>query len=122
MNMLPPASGEWTSGEWVEIGDLEAIPRRGSRVVKTARGDIAVFRTIDDKVFALEDRCPHRGGPLSQGIVQGDSVTCPLHNWEIGLADGRARGADQGCAKRIAVKLEQGRVSLAWADLLETAP
>ncbi|WP_119419101.1 nitrite reductase small subunit NirD [Desertibaculum subflavum] len=100
--------------EWIEIGRLDDIPKRGARVVKTARGDIAVFRTMDDKLYALDDKCPHKQGPLSQGIVQGTSVTCPLHNWVIDLATGEAQGADQGCTRTIAVKLEQGRVLLAW--------
>jgi nitrite reductase (NADH) small subunit len=99
---------------WIEIGHLDDIPKRGARVVKTARGDIAVFRTMDDKLFALDDKCPHKQGPLSQGIVQGTSVTCPLHNWVIDLATGEAQGADEGCTRTIAVKLEQGRVLLAW--------
>lgn len=99
---------------WIEIGHLDDIPKRGARVVKTARGDIAVFRTVDDKLYALDDKCPHKQGPLSQGIVQGTSVTCPLHNWVIDLATGEAQGADEGCTRTIAVKLEQGRVLLAW--------
>jgi len=103
-----PAAG------WVEVGRLEDIPRRGARVVKTARGDIAIFRTMEDEVFALDDRCPHKAGPLSQGIVQGRSVTCPLHNWIIDLSTGEAQGADHGCTRSIAVRLEQGRVLLSW--------
>lgn len=101
-------------GDWIDIGTLDDIPKRGARVVKTARGDIAVFRTMDDKLFAMDDKCPHKGGPLSQGIVQGESVTCPLHNWVISLATGEAQGADHGCTRTIAVRLEQGRVLLSW--------
>ncbi|WP_414656062.1 nitrite reductase small subunit NirD [Ferrovibrio sp.] len=104
--------------DWIEIGHLGDIPPRGARVVKTPRGDVAVFRTGDDKVFALDDHCPHRGGPLSQGIVQGDSVTCPLHNWVISLASGEAQGADEGCTGTIGVKVtEDGRVLLSWPAL-----
>jgi len=99
-----------TGRRWIEIGSLADIPQRGARVVKTDRGDIAVFRTADDRVFALDDRCPHKGGPLSQGIVHGHSVTCPLHNWVIGLEDGAAQGADTGCARAIPVKLAKGKV------------
>ena len=101
-----------TAGRWIEIGALDAVPRRGARVVKTACGDVAVFRTADDRVFALDDRCPHLGGPLSQGIVHGHSVTCPLHNWVIGLADGAARGADSGCTRSIPVRVEKGKILL----------
>lgn len=105
------------SSDWLEIGKLDDIPRRAARVVKTARGDIAIFRTMDDQVFALDDKCPHKGGPLSQGIVQGESVTCPLHNWVISLRTGEAQGADQGCTRTIAVKLQEGRILLSWPDL-----
>ena len=103
--------------DWLDIGTLNDIPKRGARVVKTARGDIAVFRTMDDRVFALDDKCPHKGGPLSQGIVQGDFVTCPLHNWMISLATGEAQGADQGCTRTIAVKLQEDRILLSWPGL-----
>lgn len=97
---------------WVEIGGIDEIPRLGSRVVRTAQGDIAVFRTGDDRIFALRDMCPHRGGPLSQGIVHGQRVTCPLHNWKIELADGQAVAPDQGCSASYAVRIEQRRISL----------
>lgn len=100
--------------DWVQIVSLQDIPRLGSRVVKRKDGkqDIAVFRTADDKVFALHDKCPHKGGPLSQGIVHGEKVTCPLHGWNIGLADGKAVEPDQGSTPCVAVKLENGVVFL----------
>lgn len=99
--------------DWVSIGELESIPRLGARVVRSqAHGDIAVFRTADDAVFALLDRCPHQGGPLSQGIVFGRHVACPLHNWNIGLADGQAVAPDVGCAQRFEAKVENGVVLL----------
>jgi nitrite reductase (NADH) small subunit len=97
---------------WAEIGRLDDIPRQGARVVATMRGDVAVFRTADDSVFALDDRCPHKQGKLSQGIVHGHSVTCPLHNWVIGLEDGAAQAPDQGCVHRIPARLMDGRVQL----------
>lgn len=98
--------------EWKQVVALEDIPRLGSRVVKTATRDIAVFRTFEDKVFALHDHCPHKGGPLSQGIVHGDKVTCPLHSWNIGLCDGQAQAPDVGSTACIEVKLENGLVFL----------
>lgn len=103
--------------EWLDLGALERIPRQGSRVVRTRHGDIAVFRTIDDHVFALRDRCPHRGGPLSQGIVHGHRVTCPLHNWVIELTSGEAVAPDRGRTGCFAVQLREGRV---WLALRET--
>lgn len=103
--------------EWIEIGALEDIPRQGARVVKTGEGCIAVFRTAEDAVFALDDRCPHKGGPLSQGIVHGNSVTCPLHNWVISLETGMAQGADEGQTAATPAKVENGRIFLARAAL-----
>ena len=98
--------------QWVPICQLDDIPRLGSRVVERANGNLAIFRTADDSVFALLDHCPHKGGPLSQGIVHGHAVTCPLHSWNIELATGEARAPDQGCARHFPVKLEQGVVYL----------
>ena len=100
---------------WIDVGLLEDIPRQGARVVATHRGDVAVFRTRDDSVFALDDRCPHKAGKLSQGIVHGHNVTCPLHNWVIGLEDGVAQAPDEGCVHRFPARLVDGRVQLALA-------
>jgi len=97
---------------WIDIGQLVDIPKQGARVVRTPDGDIAVFRTLDDDVFALRDRCPHKGGQLSQGIVYGNKVACPLHDWKISLDTGMAVAPDEGCAARFPVKLEAGRVLL----------
>ena len=105
--------------DWKTICRVEDIPTLGARkITRQNGGDIAVFRTADDKVFALLDKCPHKGGPLSQGIVFGESVACPLHNWTIGLADGCAAAPDVGCAQRFSVRVEDGAVSL---DLMELA-
>ena len=97
---------------WTPIVPLTDIPPLGSRVVRTAQGDIAVFRTAEDKVFALHDHCPHKGGPLSQGIVYGDRVACPLHGWQISLADGQAQAPDQGHTACFTVKVDDGMVYL----------
>jgi len=101
---------------WTDVGHLNDIPRLRSRVVAAPGVDIAVFRTEDDRVFALHDRCPHKAGKLSQGIVHGESVTCPLHNWVIGLADGKAKEPDEGCSRIVPVKLVDGRILLAVGD------
>ncbi|NJD08066.1 MAG: nitrite reductase small subunit NirD [Methylococcaceae bacterium] len=94
--------------DWIEIGRLDDIPQQGSRVVANAFGNIAVFRTGDDRVFALRDRCPHKGGPLSQGIVHGSRITCPLHNWVIDLESGSAQAPDEGHAACFPLKIEDG--------------
>lgn len=100
--------------QWHQVGMLSDIPQQGSRVVKTNQwGDIALFRTISDRVYALADRCPHRGGPLSSGMVHGEKVTCPLHGWTLDLASGEALGADHGCSDHFHIKIEEGRVYLA---------
>jgi len=99
---------------WTEIAKLEDIPRLGARVLKTDTMNIALFRTALDEVFAIKDECPHKQGPLSQGIVHGTSVTCPLHNWKIDLASGEALGPDEGCTHTFATKIENGRVYLAF--------
>jgi len=97
---------------WVEIGSINDIPRQGARCVKNGDMTIAVFRTSDDRVFALEDKCPHKNGPLSQGIVHDGCVTCPLHNWVISLETGAAQGADEGQTASFPVKLDGQTVLL----------
>lgn len=95
---------------WVEVVALKDIPILGSRVVVTDTMKIAVFRTAKDEVFAIKDACPHKQGPLSQGIVHGTSVTCPLHNWKIDLVSGQALGPDEGCTNVFPTKVENGIV------------
>lgn len=98
--------------DWIDIGALDEIPRQGARVVRRASGDIAVFRTLTDEVFALRDHCPHKGGPLSQGMVHGRNVSCPLHDWKIHIDTGIAVAPDEGCTARYPVRVEGGRVFL----------
>ena len=108
--------------EWKKICLVTDIPVLGSRREARARGlDVAVFRNDQDGVFALLDRCPHKGGPLSQGIVFGTSVACPLHNWTIGLTDGCARAPDEGCTPRFSVKVDEGTVYLDSTELASHA-
>lgn len=103
---------------WIDIAALDDIPPRGARVVKTRLGCVAVFRTGDDRVFAIDDACPHKKGPLSEGIVHGTAVTCPLHNWVIDLKTGMAQGADQGRVNTYEIRVEQGRILLDGVRLL----
>ena len=107
------------SVDWIEIGGIDDIPTRGSRTVRTSGKPIAVFRTSADEIFALIDRCPHRGGPLSEGIVSGKSVACPLHNWVIDLDSGHAHAPDVGCAPSVSVKLVGRRIFLAASALVD---
>ena len=98
------------STEWIDVGGVDDIPIRGARVVRVGTHDIGVFRTANGAIYALNDRCPHLGGPLSQGIVHGREVTCPLHNWVISLETGRAMGADEGCTQRVPLRIRQDRI------------
>jgi nitrite reductase (NADH) small subunit len=99
--------------KWHEVCAVEDIPVLGARVLKReGEKDIALFRTTDNKVFALTDECPHKQGPLSQGIVFGEKVACPLHNWTIGLSDGCAQGPDEGCTPAFAIKIVGDRVHI----------
>ncbi len=102
--------------DWIAIAQLNDIPRLGSRVVQFDTVRVAVFRTAGDEVFAVKDACPHRGGPLSQGIVHGKTVTCPLHNWRIDLATGEAVQPDVGCAHTYETRMEAGRVYLRLSE------
>lgn len=95
---------------WIEVGHIADIPRRGARCVKVPGYTVALFRTGDDQIFALEDKCPHKGGPLSQGIVHDGCVTCPLHSMVISLKSGTAQGADEGQVRVIPVRMDGARI------------
>ena len=111
-----------TTTNWTLICQVDDIPVLGSRRVEREAGlEVAVFRNDKDEVFALLDRCPHKGGPLSQGIVFGTSVACPLHNWTIGLCDGQASAPDEGCTPKFAVRVENGEVFLDADELANHA-
>jgi nitrite reductase (NADH) small subunit len=107
---------------WIDLGPVGALPERGARCVRIDDAVVAVFRTSTGEVFALRDRCPHRGGPLSQGIVHGKRVTCPLHDWVIDLETGQATGVDEGATSTFNVRIVDGRVALELpAELLAKA-
>ena len=103
---------ETQTENWVPIGKVENIPMRGARCVKHGDKTIAIFRTSEDEIFALEDKCPHKNGPLSQGIIHDNCVTCPLHNWIISLKTGQAQGADTGQTQSFAVRVEGAEIFL----------
>ncbi|MEZ5606638.1 MAG: nitrite reductase small subunit NirD [Burkholderiaceae bacterium] len=107
---------------WKYICQVHDIPSQGARRVARPQGlEVALFRTGGDEVFALLDRCPHKGGPLSQGMVYGQSVACPLHNWSIGLCNGQAAAPDEGCTPSFQVRVEDGAVYLNAQELAEHA-
>ena len=98
--------------DWIEVCRVEDIPRLGARVLPVTGKNIAVFRTAEDEVFAVDDQCPHKKGPLSQGIVHGNLVTCPMHNLVLDLSQGEAVPPDEGCVVTYPVKVDQGKVFL----------
>ncbi|MCV6586972.1 MAG: nitrite reductase small subunit NirD [Marinibacterium sp.] len=102
---------------WIDIGALDDVPLRGARLVKTRVGCVAVFRTAEAEVFAASNTCPHKNGPLSEGIIHGQSVTCPLHNWVFDLNTGEAQGADDGRIATYPVRIDGGRILLDAASL-----
>lgn len=97
---------------WVSVGVLSDIQPRGSRRVIIGSKRIALFRTVRDEVFALEDKCPHKAGPPSEDIIHDNCVTCPLHNWVISLETGQAQGADEGSTPCFEVKLDGANILL----------
>lgn len=107
--------------QWIEACRLDQIPPLGARVLPLPHGNISLFRTSDDQVFALADKCPHRDGPLSQGIVHGHSVTCPLHDWVIDLRTGKAAEPDIGCTNTYKVRIENGVVMVSSAPATAAA-
>ena len=107
--------------DWIDIAPLDAVPLRGARLVRTPHGCVAVFRTAADEVYALDNACPHKNGPLAEGIVHDASVTCPLHNWVISLKTGKAQGADEGQVATYPAKVSQGRILLDAAFLARRA-
>lgn len=98
---------------WIEIGNLADIPQLGSRVVEANGEEVAIFRTASDNVFALRNKCPHKNGPLSEGIVHDNKVACPLHNWNIDLESGEAVAPDKGCTRKYKIKLDGEKILLA---------
>ncbi len=98
--------------QWLAIAPIEDIPVLGSRVVDLPEFRVAVFRGKEDQIYAIKDACPHKQGPLSQGIMHGTSVTCPLHSWKIDLISGEALGPDKGCTNVYETRVEEGMVFL----------
>ena len=106
---------------WIDIGALEDVPLRGARTVKTRAGCVAIFRTAEAEVFATGGTCPHRSGPLAEGIVHDRKVTCPLHNWVFDLETGEAQGADEGRIPTFPIRVEDGRLLLDTRHIVSEA-
>lgn len=107
------------TADWLDVGPIEQLPALGARTLPVAGGqEIAIFRTANGDVYALHNRCPHKAGPLSEGIVHDTTVTCPLHNWRISLRTGEALGDDMGCVPTIPVKIDGGRILISRSEAL----
>ncbi len=98
--------------EWVKVAEVNKVPPLTGRVVRTKHGDIALFHAGDGNFYAIDNKCPHKGGPLSEGIVHDCHVTCPLHNWVLNLKTGEAEAPDEGKVATYEVKVEDGAVYL----------
>ena len=108
--------------DWLDIGPVDQLPALGARTLPVQGGqEIAIFRTANGDVHALANRCPHKQGPLSEGIVHDTTVTCPLHSWRISLLTGRALGEDKGCVPVIPVKVDGGRILIGRSAALGEA-
>lgn len=106
--------------KWLDIGPVDQLPVLGARTLPVQGGkEIAIFHTANNEVYALINECPHKQGPLSQGIVHDTSVACPLHNWRISLVTGQALGEDVGCVPTIPVKIDGGRIFISRKEALQ---
>ncbi len=101
-----------TEMTWQPICQVEDIPQLGGRTVRSGQIEIAVFRLSDGRIRAVDNRCPHKQGPLAEGIVSGDTIICPLHARKINLETGEVLKPDSGCVKTWPVKVEDGQVFL----------
>ncbi len=110
-------------GEWLDIGPADQIAPGTARTLPVRGGEeIAIFHTLDHNFYALVNRCPHKQGPLSQGIVHGNVVTCPLHSWNISLKSGEALGEDEGCVPTVPLRLDAGRLYLLRSAVVGQKP
>lgn len=103
--------------QWTRVCAVEDVPRRGGRSVRCGGVDVALFRLSHDAIVAVEDRCPHKGGTLSEGIVCDHTVICPLHGWRIDLVRCEATDPDKGCVRRFGVDVRNGEVFVNLAGL-----
>ncbi|MCM3761698.1 nitrite reductase small subunit NirD [Alkalihalobacillus oceani] len=89
----------------VKVARLDELTIGLGKKVEIAGEEIALFKQEDQSVHAIQNRCPHKGGPLSEGIVSGEHVFCPLHDWKVNVRDGIVQAPDEGCVKRYEVEI-----------------
>jgi nitrite reductase (NADH) small subunit len=108
---------------WVRITPADSIPAREGRALQIGSLSLAIFNT-GDRYLAIENRCPHAGGPLADGIVGGTTVTCPLHNWRVCLESGRLeRPCSEGSrpVRTFSTRIENGIILLALDEIQAAA-
>jgi nitrite reductase (NADH) small subunit len=105
--------------QWIRVTRCESVPLREGRALTLAGREIAIFN-LGDRFVATDNRCPHQGGPLCDGIVSGDTVVCPLHAWKVRLDSGVVeRPASQAaCVTTYPTRVSDGVV---WLGLPSTA-
>jgi len=91
----------------VLVGNISDIDVKSSRKLSVENIDIAIFHLSDGSVLAVENKCPHKGGLLSEGMVCGDKVHCPLHDWRIDLRSGKVQEPDDGCITTFPTEIDQ---------------
>ena len=101
--------------KWYPVSAAESIPPREGRKVTHKDFEVALFN-VGDGYLAVDSRCPHKQGPLADGILSGKSVFCPLHNWKISLESGCAMSGGEGCVKTYPVKVVDGSVCVAFEE------
>lgn len=94
----------------VFICDVLDLPQKLGKTVTIGRKEIAVFKMENGKIRAIENRCPHKGGVLAEGILSGEYVFCPMHDWKISVKDGKVQSPDVGCVQTYPVEVKDGQV------------
>ena len=106
---------------WIKITNIDNIPLREGRSVKLGRREVAIFH-LPEKFLAIDNMCPHNGGPLCDGIVKGTTVVCPLHGWNICLESGKVAKPDLPVSVRTyPVRVVDGIIEMEMAEKKEAA-
>ena len=96
----------------IRVGTVDDMTDRLGKTVRAGELEIAVYKLSNGRIRAIENRCPHKGGVLTEGIVSGDFVFCPMHDWKICLHDGKVQEPDSGCVKSFETIIEGDEIYL----------
>ena len=110
---MKEAAADGVERRWIRVTHSESIPPREGRAALINGKEIAIFN-LGDRFLAVDNRCPHQGGPLCDGIVAGGAVVCPLHAWKVNLETGTVmRPVNQNdCVRVYATRVEGGVISI----------